>query len=148
MPAPTEFERLGGLVSAASNQSKQFLERCSKTKFLAISDYYRASDQYVELAKETLSSKSLGIRTHKTCQECLSDITSALEMGQLDTSFIEALENLKSMYFEDVLKPAFRDYIQEKTAHKPKFEAIYLNALKIDSLIETIQFMNKVQPED
>ena len=148
MPTPTEFERLGGLVSVASNQSKQFRRKCSKTKFLAINDYYRATDQYVELAKETLNSNSLGIRTHDICQDCLLDIRNALELGQLDTNFIDAMENLRSRYLEDILKPAFKEYIQEKDARKAELEAIYINALKIDGLIETIQFMNKVQPED
>ncbi len=148
MPRRMEFETLGGLFSAASNQSKPFLKRCSKTKFLAISDYYRASDQYVELAKESLTAENLGIRTHETCQDYLSEIRTALESGQLDTGFVDSMENLKSKYLKDVLRPAFREYIQEKTKKKSELEVIYLNALKIDGLIETIQFMNKVQPED
>ena len=80
MPTPKEFERLGGLFDTASNQSKSFLKKCSQTKFLAVSDYYRASDQYVELAKRALSAKNLGIQTQEACQTCLSDITNALEI--------------------------------------------------------------------
>ena len=136
------------MVCLASDQSRPFLKKCSKTKFLAVSDYYRASDQYVELAKKTLSAKSLGIQTHDTCRDCLSDIKSALELGQLDTGFVDAMEDLRSKYLEEILKPAFKEYIQEQAHIKSELEAIYLNALKIDGLIETIQFMNKVQPED
>ncbi|TFG33358.1 hypothetical protein EU527_08330 [Candidatus Thorarchaeota archaeon] len=148
MPTPKEFERLGGLFDTASNQSKPFLRRCSKTKFLAVSDYYRASDQYIELAKEILSAKSLGIRPQEACQDCLSYIRNALESGQLDTCFLDALEDLRSRYLEEILKPAFKEYIKDNTERKSDLDTIYLNALKIDGLIETIHFMNKVQPED
>ncbi|TFG31041.1 hypothetical protein EU527_13420 [Candidatus Thorarchaeota archaeon] len=148
MPVPKEFARLGGLFDTASIQSKPFLKQCSKTKFLAVSDYYRASDQYIELVRETLSAKNLGQQTQETCHNCLSNIKNALEIGQLNTHFMDALEELRTMYLEDILKPALKGYIQEDTIGISVLETIYLNALKIDSLIETIQFMNKVQPRD
>lgn len=148
MTTSKEYERVGGLINAASSQSKSFLKKCSKTKFLAVDDYYRASDQYVELAKEILNAKSLGIQNQDSCQASLSSIRSALELGQLDAGFLTALQDLRSRYLEDVLKPAFKEYIRENSEPKNKLETFYLNAMKIDGLVETIQFMNKIQPED
>ncbi len=149
MPAPKEFMRLGGLFDAASDQSKPFLMKCSEAKFLAVSDYYRASDDYIELVKEVLNTKSLGVHTNKTsCTECLFEIRTALESGQLDSEFLSALEDLRTKYLEEILKPALKKYMSKKIGKTTHLESIYLNALKIEGLIETIEFMNKVQPED
>jgi len=145
MPVPKDLVRLGGLFDAASNQSKPFLTKCSKTKFLSVSDYYRASDQYVELAKEVLTAKHFKKPVLDICEESIPTIKSALESGQFDSSFLSALEALRSTYLDEILKPAFKEYLQEKTENDSVLQSIYLTALKIDGLIVTIQFMNKVQ---
>ena len=49
------------------------------------------------------------------------------------------------MYLDKILKPAFKDYIREQAHSGSTLESIYLTALKIDGLVETIQFMNKIQ---
>jgi hypothetical protein len=69
----------------------------------------------------------------------------ALESGQLDSALLDALEKLRSAYVERMLKPAFRQYIQNEESYDRDIEKMYSNAMKIESLIEVIQFMNKVQ---
>ncbi len=145
MPAPREIERVGSLFSTLSDRSKPFLDKCSKTKFLAVSDYNRATDEYVRLARQTLSNKGLGLPNGNDCQGCLSNVITALEAYQLDTDLLHALEDLRSTYLESMLKPAFKQYLQSESYTKADIEQLYMNALKIDSLIEVIQFMKRIE---
>ena len=145
MPAPKQIERVGSLFSTLSDKSKPFLEKCTKTKFLAIVDYDRASDEYVKLARKTLSTKGLGIVDVDDCQGSLSDVKNALDSLQLDTDLMDALENLRSTYLESMLKPALKRYLQSESCAKGDIEKLYMNAMKIDSLIEVMQFMKRIE---
>jgi len=144
MPNPKELERIGNLFTAATNVSKAFLNQCSETKFLAVKDYYRAEDEYIKLAEKTLSIKSLGIAAKDDCYGCLSNVKSELESGQLDSGLIDALENLRATYLESILRPAVKQYIHNDAASNRGLKKLYTNALKIENLLEVIQFMNKV----
>ena len=145
MANPKELERIGNLFNAASGRSKSFFDECSKTKFLAVKDYYRAEDEYVKLATKALSIKKLGITGNDDCYGCLSSVKTALESGQLNQGLIDALENLRTTYLDRMLRPAFKQYVHNDTANKRSLEKLYTNAMKIESLIEVVQFMNKVQ---
>lgn len=145
MPAGKQIERVGSLFSTLSDKSKPFLEKCSKTKFLAVVDYNRATDECLKLARQTLSTKSLGIAKVNDCQGSLSNAKNALDSYQLDSNFVDALEDLRSTYLESMLKPAFKRYLESETYTKAHIEKLYMNALKIDSLIEVIQFMKRIE---
>jgi len=145
MPAPKEIERVGSLFSTLSDRSKPFLDQCSKTKFLAVSDYNLATEQYVKLVRQTLNNKGLGLPNGNDCQGCLSNVTTALDTYQLDTDLLHALEDLRSTYLERMLKPAFKQYLQSESYPKVDIEQLYMNALKIDSLIEVIQFLKRIK---
>lgn len=140
-----ELERISNLFNAASIRSKSFFDKCSKTKYLAVKDYYRAEDEYVKLATKTLSIKKLGIAEEDDCYGCLSSVKTVLESGQLNQGFVDALETLRVRYLDRILKPAVRQYLNNEAVNKQALEALYANAMKIESLIEVIQFMNKVQ---
>jgi len=148
MPTPKELEKIGNLINAASDRDKSFFNQCSETKFLAVKNYYRAEDEYFKLATKALSAKGLGITRKGDCYSCLTSAKSALQSGQLDKDLIDALEILRSTYLDTKLRPAVNQYIQNETANNHALDTIYTNALKIESLIEVIQFMNKVQPKD
>ncbi len=148
MPTPKELKKIGHLINAASDRDKSFFNQCSETKFLAVKNYYQAEDEYLKLATKALSAKGLGIAGKDDCYSCLSSAKSALESGQLDNGFIDALENLRSTYLDRKVRPAFRQFLHNETANNQSLEKLYTNALKIESLIEVIQFMNKVQPSD
>jgi hypothetical protein len=140
-----DLERIGNLFNAASSRSESFFDECSKTKYLAVKDYYRAEDEYIKLATKTLSVKGLGIVGKDDCFGCLSSVKTVLESGQLAHGFVDALEDLRASYLESMLKPAIRQYLHTETINKQDLEKLYTNAMKIESLIEVIQFMNKVQ---
>jgi hypothetical protein len=145
MPEPKEIERVGRLFSTLSNRSKPFLEKCSKTKFLAVNDYNRAANEYVKLAKKTLSNKGLGLENGNDCQGCISNVRDSLDSFQMDASLLKALEELRSTYLENMLKPAVKRYLQSENSTKTDIEQFYMNALKIDSLIEVVQFMKRIE---
>jgi uncharacterized UBP type Zn finger protein len=145
MPEPKEIEIVSSLFNTISNRRKPFLEECSKTKFLAVSDYNRATDEYIKLVRQTLSNKGLGLTNGNDCQGCISNVISSLESYELDKGLLDALEDLKSTYLERMLKPAFKQYLQNDSYAKADIEKLYMNALKIDSLIEVIQFMKRVE---
>ncbi|MFW9960742.1 MAG: hypothetical protein ACFFDV_06985 [Candidatus Thorarchaeota archaeon] len=145
MPAPREIERVGSLFSTLSDRSKPFLDQCSRTKFLAVSDYNSATEEYVKLVRKTLSNKGLGLPNGNDCQGCLSNVITALDTYQLDTGLLHALEDLRSTYLESILKPAFKQYLQSESYPKVDIEQLYMNALKIDSLIEVMQFLKRIK---
>ena len=145
MPNPKELERINHLFNAASDRNKSFFDECSKTKYLAVKDYYRAEDEYIKLATKALSIKRFGIAEEDDCYGCLSSVKTVLESGQLHEGFVDALENLRATYLNSVLRPAIKQYIHNETVNKQALETLYTNALKIESLIEVIQFMNKLQ---
>lgn len=141
-----EIERIGNLFDVASDLSQSFLEKCAETKYLALKDYYRAEDEYIKLAEKTLSVKGLGITDKDDCCSYLYSVKSQLESGQLNEGLIDALEALRGKYLEFVLRPAVRQYMQNDEYNKRELKKLYSNAMKIDNLLEVVQFMNKVQP--
>jgi hypothetical protein len=145
MSGKKELEKIGNLFNAATDVSKEFLDKCSKTKFLAVKDYYKAEDEYIKLAEQTLSYKGLEIADQDDCYGRLSHVKSELESGQLDGGLIEALENLRAAYLESILRPAVKQYIYNDGVNNQSVKKLYDNAVKIENLLEVIQFMKKVR---
>jgi hypothetical protein len=146
MPAPKELERLGGLFNLASERNRPFLDRCSETKYLAVRDYRQATSVTVELAKQTLQEANAGLTGRADFKRYLDTLQSALESGQIDGSVIRALENLRSKYLEKVLRPAVRTYLVDDKLKTSEIELLYKDALRIDGLLEVVQFLKKVEP--
>jgi hypothetical protein len=146
MPAPKELERLGGLFNLASDKSRPFLDRCSETKYLAVMDYSRATSLTVELAKQTLKEVDSGLTSHDDCKRYLATLRSAVASGQFDTSIIHTLEKLRSKFLEKVLRPAVRTYLQNDDLKATEIETLYNDALRIEGLLEVVQFLKKVEP--
>jgi hypothetical protein len=137
-----ELEKLGGLFDTVTGRSKPFLKRCSETKILAVEDYARASTECIELARQTLCIENQGVNS-----SVLEKAKSAIELGQLDNSLVEALENIRKSYLESVLRPAVRLYLNSEERTIGDIEALYTSALRMDGLLEVVQFLTKVQPK-
>ncbi|MGQ4912150.1 MAG: hypothetical protein ACP6KW_08270 [Candidatus Thorarchaeota archaeon] len=137
-----ELEKLGGLFDTVTGRSKPFQEKCSKTKLLAVKDYALASSECIKLAKQTLDVNGPGFNSSS-----LDKARAAIESGQLDSSVVNALQRVRSSYVESVLKPAVRSFLQSEEKTITDLEALYLNALKIEGLLEVVQFLTKVQPK-
>ncbi|NHJ14718.1 MAG: hypothetical protein EAX95_13645 [Candidatus Thorarchaeota archaeon] len=144
MPAPKELEKLGGLFEQASDRSRPFLEKCSETKYLAITDYPKAADQYIVLAKYTLEEQAARYEAKRKCNLQMAAVKTALESGQLGPELVIALRNFKQSFFDGVLRPAVRGYLANEIS-KAEVESVYESAIRIDSLLEAVQFLGRVQ---
>ncbi len=144
MPTPKELERLGGLFEKATTRSQQFLEKCTETKYMAISDFSKAEDEYITMAKGVLENPGKRKTILKKCEQQLAAVKSALESGQLGPEYIEALQNLRQSFFNGVLKPAVKAYLS-KNAPRDEVESLYERAIYIEGLLEVVQFLGKIQ---
>lgn len=139
MPAPKELEKLGGLFDTVTGRSKPFLDRCAQTKFLAVKDYTKAADEFVELARRTLNADGTNING-----DCLARVKSAVESGQLDRALVDELSRLRTSYLESVLRPAVKSYLNSEEGTIADIESLYVNAVRIDGLLEVVQFLSRV----
>jgi len=146
MPISEELERLGNLFKLASERNRPFLEKCSQTKYLAVTDYDKATSATFDLAKQTLQEANSSLTTRDDCKRYLAKLRNAIESGQLNPDLIHTLEKLKTQYLEKVLRPAVRTYLSNDEFKTAQIDALYNDALKIDGLIEVIQFLKKVEP--
>jgi hypothetical protein len=146
MPVPKELERIGGLFKLASERSRPFLDRCSETKYLAVRDYNSATSITFELTRQTLKEANSVLINRTDCKKYLGTLQRAVESGQLDTSVISALENLRSKYLEKVLSPAVKSYLEDNELKLTEIELLYNDALRIEGLLEVVQFLKKIEP--
>lgn len=146
MPDPRELERLGGLFNLASERNRPFLDRCSETKYLAMNDYSRATNEALKLAKQTLNSTRLDFGSGTSFDGNLTTIRNAVESGQLDGKLVKALTKLRSNYLRYVLRPAVQTYLTNDKLKTSDLETLYESALRIDGLLEVVQFLKRVKP--
>jgi hypothetical protein len=139
MPAPKELEKLGDLFDSVTGRSKPFLDRCAQTKFLAVKDYGKAASEFVQLARQTLNVEETDVNT-----DCLEKVKNAVESGQLDRVLVDELSRLRSSYLETVLRPAVKSYLSNEEGTITEIESLYTNAVRIDGLLEVLQFLSRV----
>ena len=137
-----ELEKLGGLFNSVTGRNKPFLKECSDAKLLAVDDYAKASSKCIELARRTLSIEESGMNS-----STLAQARSAVESGQLDTTLIQALKQIRTSYLESVLRPAVRSFLNSDEKTIKDLETLYASALRMDGLLEVVQFLAKVQPK-
>ena len=143
MSDPKELKRIDGLFNLASARSRPFLDQCSETKYLAVRDYKRATDETLKLANQTLK---FADAKYPTLTSDLSEIKSAVKAGQLDASFIDALSNLRTKYIEQVLRPAVRTYLKNEELKTSDLDSYYESALRINGLLEVVKFLKRIRP--
>ncbi|TFF93707.1 hypothetical protein EU546_05895 [Candidatus Thorarchaeota archaeon] len=139
MPAPKELEKLGGLFDKVTGRSKPFLDRCAQTKFLAVEDYTKAANEFIQLAKQTLN-----VEETKVNADCLDKVKNAVKSGQLDGVLVDELRRLRTSYLESVLRPAVKSYLTSEDGTIAEIESLYTNAVRIDGLLECLQFLSRV----
>jgi hypothetical protein len=144
MRVPKDLETLSGLFGSVTNRTRPFLNRCSETKYLAVTDFNRATDQYFILAKQALEGPEKKLVSAKTCREQYHAVKSALASGQLGPELIDALQCLRRTFVESILKPAMKEYMSSSVTSE-RVENLYEFILQIDGLLEVVQFFGKVQ---
>ena len=137
---------VGGLLEKISERNRPFLNRCSETKYLAVSDLARATDEYRDLVRQFLSGKNVAqVKDISYLREC-AEVQSALETGQLDSHFLASLSSLRGVFLDNVLRPAVREYLEGGSRSTAKVEKLYDSAMKLNGLIETMRFIRRVRP--
>ncbi len=144
MKAPKELETLSGLFGSVTSKTRPFLDRCSETKYLAVTDYNRAITQYFDMAKQVLEGPGKRMIFTERCKPEYSAVRSALESGQLSPELIDALQGLRNTFVREILKPAMKEYMNSPLS-SDLVEGLYESALRIDGLLEIVQFFGKVQ---
>jgi len=144
MPKLGELENLGYLFEKATDRSRDFLDRCSETKFLAVRDFSRAEDEYITLAKRALEAPSKRNMSSTKCKRQLAAVKKALASGQLGPEYIAALQALRQSFFNGVLKPTVKAYLTQN-ALKEDVESLYESAICIEGLLEVVHFLEKIQ---
>ncbi|MHA1935181.1 MAG: hypothetical protein ACW97A_07855 [Candidatus Thorarchaeota archaeon] len=145
MPVPEDYRRLGGLFQKATNRTLPFLNKCSDTKYLAVNDFTQAKNEYLELALQAFGEQGIFLRKQAKCKKQLEALRIALESGNLGEDYVGALQRFRSTYLREVLKPAVKSYFDRGASPKKELARLYENALRIDGLLELIQFLGKVK---
>jgi hypothetical protein len=144
LKTPRELETLGGLFGSITDRTRLFLSRCSETKYLAVTDFSKATDQYFSLARQTLKAPRKTHVASKKCREQYLAVKNALESGQLSSQLIDALECLRRVFLKDVLRPAMKQYMTSSISSEG-IEKLYESVLQLDGLLEIVKFFRKVQ---
>jgi len=137
------LERLTGLLTAVSTASKPFLQQCSEAKFLALSDYRRATDRYRRLAAEALDSDCFERLT--SCEDLMRELRAAVTSGYIDSACIDAMEILRTKYIQSVLRPAVRKYLRSESASIRDLMTLYDGAIRLGSLLDVAEFLSRVK---
>ena len=141
---PKELVTLSSLFGSVTDRTRLFLSLCSETKYLAVTDFNKATDQYFSLAKKALEGpRKKHVASHK-CREQYLAVKNALKSGQLGSELVEALECLRSTFVQHVLRPAMKQYMTNSISSE-LVEKLYESVLQIDGLLEVVQFFGKVQ---
>lgn len=145
MPIPEDYRRLGGLFQKATDRTKPFLKKCSDTKYLAVNDFLQAKYEYLELALQAFEGQGVFLRKQAKCKKQLEALRTVLESGNLGEDYVGALQRFRRIYLQEVLKPAVKSYFDRGASPKKELSRLYENALRIDGLLELIQFLGKVK---
>ena len=145
MTPDPKIKRVAGLLQAANGRScERFIEQCSQAKILSLFDPSRAIEEYRSLANQALITESM--TGNANCQDAIHVAIESLSRGVVDKRYLKALEKLKEVYFERVLRPAVHSYIETGTGQLSKMRSLYDNALKIDSLLHVAEFLTRATP--
>jgi hypothetical protein len=141
---PKEIETLSGLFGSVTDRTKPFLNQCSEAKYLAVTDFDKATDQYFSLARQALDWPKKKHVSSQKCREQYLAVRNALNSGQLGSELVEALESLRKTFVQDVLRPAMKQYMTSSMSSE-WIEKLYESVLQIDGLLEVSQFFGKVE---
>lgn len=143
MPKAVEIDRLSRLLDAISLRGRPFLNQCSDAKMLAISDMDLALEHYWNLTKEALDSDGVTLPAGLSNNSYYHAVKQAVRTRGLTASYVDALEKLRSIFLDGVLRPAVGAYLENRT-HRVELEQLYENALKLDGLLDLANFLRKV----
>jgi len=144
MGALKNLETPSRLFGSITDRTRPFLNRLSETNYLAVTNFQKAADQYLELVRQTLEFSEKRLVAVQRYSEPYHSVKKALEASQLSSEMVDALRSFRSAYVHYILKPAMKEYMSGSGA-SDSVETLYESALQIDGLLEVVQFFGKVQ---
>ncbi len=140
-----DLRTLSGMFGNVANRSRAFLDSCSETRLLAVSNIEEASREYEKLARDTLQNVSSHLSSNKLCSQLLSDAYNALQNGGINQDYVTALRMLRDTFLRDILRPAVADFLRNGSASDRDLEELYSQQIKMDSLLGTAHFLRKTR---
>ena len=136
--------KIGGLIESVEKKSRPFFAKCSHTKLLAYSEPDKAKNEYLHLARQAFQSSGSSIDFGEPCKRKIRLVQSVLNSETLDINFVIALQSLRSSFLQEVLRPAIRSYITDKSRSQREIENLFTSVLRIDGLVEIGQLIDKI----
>ncbi len=140
-----DLRALSAMLGDVTSHNREFLDTCIETRLLAVSDIDRATREYDELARMTLQNISAQMSSHNTCRELLSEASKALQRGCMSSDYVTALRMLRDTFLREILRPTVADFLKRGEPTSRELERLYSDQIKIDTLLETAQFLQKTR---
>ncbi|TFG11213.1 hypothetical protein EU537_12980 [Candidatus Thorarchaeota archaeon] len=145
MNNPDGLRKVSGLLESVTSRNRSFLDKCADTKLMAVRNPNRAHQTYKALAIQLIANSEGNFGRSDNCLKYMEKIRYDLDSDSLNASLLDVMQNLRSSYFEDVLRPAVRQYLSGQGSSKEVLENLYESVLHLDGLVETLGFIAKLQ---
>jgi protein tyrosine phosphatase len=145
MNDPDGLQKISGLLESVTSRNRSFLDKCAETKLMAVKNPHRAHQSYKALATQLMSSSEGNFGTSDNCLRYAERIRYDLDSDYLNASVLDVMQDLRESYFEDVLRPAVRQYLSGQGPTKEEIENLYESVLQLNGLVETLDFIAKLQ---
>ncbi len=145
MPDVGDLAKIGGILQSIEQRNKEFLDKCSDTKLLAIRDIVEAEKICRTLAIEALDDSLIGLSKGLSCASKIIDLKSALHSHGLTEEMVSEISKLRSAFMHELVRPTVKGYLTNQGQPLTKVETLYAGAQRLDRLLEVIRFLNRVQ---
>jgi len=145
MNNPDGLRKVSGLLESVTSRNRSFLDKCADTKLMAVKNPNRAYQSYKTLATQLMSSNEGNFGGNENCLRYMEMIRYDLDSDYLNTSILDVLQDLRASYFEEVLRPAVKQYLSGQGPTKEEIENLYESILQLDGLVETLDFLSKLR---
>ena len=144
MTGHENLQRISGLLESVERKGRPFREKCAQTKILAFTNPDEARTKYLHLVRQTFPASGTCFDQEDCCKGKLNKVKSSIDSGEVNQSFQIALDELRSSFLRDVLRPAVKSYLVSKAIDYQVIENLYASVMQIDALLEVARFLNKI----
>ncbi len=145
MNNPDGLRKVSGLLESVTSTNRSFLDKCADTKLMAVRNPNQAHQSYKALATQLIEKSEKNFGSSDNCLKYVERIRYDLNSDYLNTSLLDVMQNLRASYFEDVLRPAVKEYLSGNGPSRERIENLYESVLQLDGLVETLDFIAKLQ---
>ncbi|MHA1636632.1 MAG: hypothetical protein ACTSUB_01340 [Candidatus Thorarchaeota archaeon] len=144
MTSKESLQRISGLIESVERKSRPFREKCAQAKILAFTNPDEARTKYLHLVHQAFPASGTYFEQEDCCKGKMKKVKSAIDSGEVNRSFQIALDELRSSFLQDVLRPAVKGYLINNAHGQLEIENLYTSIMQIDGLLEVARFLNKI----